>query len=128
MLAEIVDSSEKLDVIVYLHRVRFGAQTTMMIASALSLPSHAVAVALSALLNAGLVRTTDQDGAGWWFDPNSPSAATVETLVTLYEQNQLRLLRLMTRVALDRIRSEAARLFPGEIEIRIKKATDDPEV
>ena len=127
MLAEMVDSSEKLEVVAYLYRARYRAKTTRMIAAALSLPSRAVAEALSALLHAGLVRTTDQDGAGWWLDPNNPSAATVETLVTLYAKDRLGLLKLMTRVALDRVRAEAARVFPEQIEIRIRKRTCDPE-
>lgn len=127
LLLEVVDSFEKLEVLVHLHRARFGAQTTTAIARALGIPGQAVAEALSELMRDGLVRTTDQDGAGWWFDPNGPRAPTVDVLAKLYEEERLDVMTLMSQVALERVRAQVAQAFADAFVIRPKKKKGEPD-
>ena len=127
LLAESVDSFEKLEVLVHLYRAGFGAHTTTTLAAALSTPEHALVDVLSALMRDGLVRTTDQDGARWWFDRSGSMAPTVESLVKLYEADRIEVMQLMTQLALERVRSEAARVFADAFVIRPKKKKGGPD-
>lgn len=128
LLLEVVDSFEKLEVLLHLYRARFGAQTTTTIATELRIPDQGVvAVTLSELMRDGLVRTTEQDGAGWWFDPNGPRAATVEVLAKLYEQDRMEVTTLMSQLAIERIRSQVGRAFADAFVIRPKKKKGDPD-
>jgi hypothetical protein len=121
ILSESIDSFEKLEVAVHLFRARFGAQTTAEVAKTLKLPHDATAEALSELTQAHVLRTTDQDGAAWCFDPTGPWAADLEKLATLYEQERLDVVNLMARLAVERIRTHAARMFADAFLIKAPK-------
>ena len=104
LLSDVVDSFEKLEVVVYLYRQRFIAQRSSSIGVNLSLSPSTVAEVLAALLRAGVVRTHEHDGAGWWLDSKSPWATTIDVLVALYEIDRAELLGLMKRAGFEGLR------------------------
>lgn len=112
LLFEVVDSFEKLEIVVYLYRSRSSAQRSEWIGTDLSLPAKTVAEALASLLHAGVVRTHQQDGAGWWFDPWSAWATSIEVLVALYELDRDELLMLMKQVAYENMHVSYCRRTP----------------
>jgi len=122
LLEHVVDSFEKLEVVVHLYRMRFRPQGTSSIGKTLQLSPRSVAEALAALLQAGVVRTHEQDDcAGWWFDPKSAWATTIEILVEIYEMNRADVLRLMKHVAFEQVRARRIRglSFPATRSRRI---------
>jgi hypothetical protein len=109
LLEHVVDSFEKLEVVVHLYRTRFTPQDISSIGRTLQLPPNAVAQALTALLQAGIVRTSAQgDSAEWWFAPATSWVTTIEVLVEIYEANRGELLGLMKHVAFEHVRAHRA--------------------
>jgi len=101
-LFTVIDSFEKLEIVVHLYRVRFRMERSSAIGRSLSLSPRTVAEALAALLRAGVILTSHyDDDAGWWFDPNSSWATSIEILVELYEVDRNELLGFMKHVALQ---------------------------
>lgn len=113
LVARVLDSYEKLEITMYLYRVRFSARPTASIGDALALPPNATWDAVAALARAGVIRTMDPEGGGWWFDPNSRWAAAVEALAALYARDRLSVLEMMTNASLERLRAHAAHRFPA---------------
>lgn len=119
LLAEIVDSFEKLELVVQLHRVRAEPHTTNELAQAISLTQDLVAGGLSALLGAGVVR---RDGKHKWIlDSDGEWANHVDALVHAYEEDRLLVMDAMTRLALQRIRGQAAQVFADAFLLRHPK-------
>ena len=121
-LLTIVDSFEKLEIVIHLYRIRFRMEGSSAIGRCLRLSPRTVADSLAALLQAGVVLTSHYDDeAGWWFDPDSRWATSVEVLVELYESDRNELLRFMKDVALHGMRSEdpsAVYVFGGRSSAR----------
>ncbi len=104
LLTDIVNSFEKLDLVVYLHRQGYSARPASAIGSQLALAPGIVVEALAALHRAGVVGTLHQDGGGWSLDRSGPWVDTIEVLVTLYDIDRAELLNLMRQVAFDAAR------------------------
>ncbi len=116
LLEHVVDSFEKLEILVHLYRMRSLPQGASAIGRAVQLSSRAVAEALAALFKAGVVRTAERDDcAPWWFDSRTPWATTIEILVAIYDVNRGELLDLMKNVAIERLRRSgvAVSTFPA---------------
>jgi hypothetical protein len=103
LLGNIVDTFEKLEIVTYLHRSGAHRRDSRAIGLHLRLSPEIVASILGELFDAEILCTTSDDDAGWWFDPDSPWATTVEVLVDLYETNRVEVLRLMKRIALQQL-------------------------
>jgi hypothetical protein len=109
-LFTVVDSFEKLEIVVHLYRTRFRMEKSSAIGRCLSLSPRTVADSLAALFRAGVVLTSHyDDDAGWWLDPNSCWATSIEVLVELYELDRDELLGFMKHVAFQRVRSRDVR-------------------
>jgi hypothetical protein len=119
LLADVVDTREKLEVAVHLHG---GADslTTSTISAQLGLPWVLVAEALGELHRAGIVSTSNDDDAGWWLDDLSPWRHVVGVLARLYANDRTLLLRRMSRVALHRLRAVRRTDVPHVIRLRFK--------
>ena len=104
LLTDIVNSFEKLDLVVYLYRLGYAARPASAIGTHLALAPGVVAEALTALHRAGIVGTLNQDGAGWSLDRSGPWTDTIDVLVALYEIDRAELLNLMRQVAFDAAR------------------------
>ena len=53
-----------------------------------------------------------------------PWRAALDALVTMYDDDRIEVMNLMTRTALDRVREEAARVYADAFELRPKKKGD----
>ena len=112
LLAQVIDSFEKLEIVMYLHRAAIVPQPAAIIAKAISLPVDEVERCLAALEHAGVL------------DPKGPWAGAVADLVKMYEDDRIEVLNLMTRNSFDRVRAEAARVFADAFLLRPKKKGD----
>jgi hypothetical protein len=112
LLAEVVDSFEKLEILVHLHRQQFAPQAPATVAAALSLKEDEVTRCMDALKSADAL------------DPNGTWAGAIAALAHMYEEDRIEVLDMMTRTALERVRKEAARLFADAFVLRPKKKGD----
>jgi hypothetical protein len=105
LLVRVIDSFEKLEVVVHLHRARARPQSSLAIGRSLQLAPQSTADTLAALLRAGIVRTASSDEARWWFDPDGRWAGVIESLVELYEKDRAELLGSMKKAVLQGVLS-----------------------
>jgi len=114
LLAEVIDSFEKLEIAMYLHRSGFRASLDASeLATALSIPLDEVRKCVKDLRDAGVL------------DPQGPWRSALDALVRMYDEDRIEVLNLMTRTALERVRQEAARVFADAFVLRPKKKGDD---
>ncbi len=121
LLFEVVDSIEKLEVLTHVVR---GPAPLLKIASECGLPEPLVLEASGPLVTAGLLR--EQRGL-LSYNPNNTRAGAVAALTKLYEDDRIAVLRLIGQVAIERVRSHAARMFADAFVIRSKKKREDPD-
>lgn len=112
LLATIVDSFEKLEIVVHVQRAGFKTPPVPELAKATSLPTDEVADCMRVLQAHGVL------------DPQGPWRAAVDALVRMYDEDRIEVMNLMTRTALDRVRKEAARVFADAFVLRPKKKGD----
>jgi hypothetical protein len=112
LLSEIIDSFEKLEIVVHVQRAGFQLAPVRDIATAISLPVDEVDKCVQVLKREGAL------------DPAGPWRAAVDALVQLYDDDRIEVMNLMTRTALERVRKEAARVFADAFVIRPKKKGD----
>jgi hypothetical protein len=100
----VVDSFEKLEVIVHLCNSRSNPENARSIARNLHLGPDAVVDALVSLETAGVVRTEPgRDDAGWWIVPSCTWATTIDLMVQLYEVDHSALLDFIKLVTFDSV-------------------------
>ena len=112
LIAEAVDSFEKLEVISYVYRNGYAVLDPDAISKASGIPSDEVRAAIAQLRKAHVL------------DPNGPWKDGVEALVTMYDDDRALVLHLLSRSALDRVRNQAAQVFSDAFVIRPKKKGD----
>jgi hypothetical protein len=125
LLRDVVDSFEKLELVVQVSRGGVPLPTTPVIAAALGLAPTLVAEALSELAQAQAVVLADREGGGWGIDGEGPWAAAIAVLARLYDEDRIRVLDLMTRTSLERVRTQAARAFADAFVLRSTKKEPD---
>lgn len=106
LLREIVDTQEKLDVVVCLHSGGGVPRSPTTITSAVGHPWLAVLEALSALHRDGVVTPIDADRTAWQIDPFSGWQPVIELLAVLHTADRIGLLRRITALTLERLRTE----------------------
>lgn len=116
-MAEVIDSFEKVEILVHLHGVGFAPRTAAEIAKglAISLPAEEIEQNLRAMRPTGVL------------EPDGPWAAAVAELVEMYRRDRIEVMHLITKSALDRVRREtaqAARTFADAFVLRPKKKGD----
>lgn len=121
LLATVVDSFEKLEVVVLVYRAQPAARTTASIASALSLTTDEAKQVIAELHAAGVIV---RDGTGWVHDATSRWARDVDELVAIYDRDRIEVLKLMTALAIERVRSQAANVFADAFLLRPRKKRD----
>lgn len=117
LLLEVVETFEKLEIVCALRRAR-DPRPVAAIATAVGLPADAVVEATRELRES---RVLCEDGHGWCIDPASPWFAEVDALAYGYDHDRIAVLDLMTKTALERIRSSAAKTFADAFLLRPKK-------
>lgn len=116
LLSGPVDSVEKIEVLFLAWREPQVAWTVPAAAARLRLPADAVATALSELDSGKLLVG---DGPGYRYAPGSVELGRASAaLCQLYDADRLQVLREMTSLAMERIRSSAARAFSDAFRFR----------
>ena len=112
LLTDVLDSFEKLEIALHVHRSGFKATDIGEIAKATAVPLDDVKACMKLLTGTGVL-----DAAGPW-------RSALDALVKMYDDDRIEVLNLMTRTALDRVRQEAARVFADAFVFRPKKKGD----
>jgi hypothetical protein len=113
LITEAVDSFEKLEVLVYIVKAGNAIAPAPEIAKALGMSVDDVDQSVKSLRSAGV------------FDTSGPWAPAVTILLQMYETDRIRVLELMTKMALDRVRKQAARVFADAFVIKPAKKKGD---
>lgn len=108
LIAEVIDSFEKLEIVAHVQRAGFGVIAAQDIATSLGLPTDEVDKCVAALRRARA------------FEPAGPWREAIDTLVAMYDDDRIEVLNLMTRTALERVRKQAATVFADAFVIRPK--------
>lgn len=112
LLGTVIDSFEKLEIVVHVQRAGYRVLPAAELAAAISLPVDEIEACLPVLRAHGVL------------DPQGPWRADIDALVRLYDEDRIEVMNLMTRTALDRVRKEAARVFADAFVLRPKKKGD----
>jgi hypothetical protein len=115
LVSEVVDSFEKLEIVVYVYRSGYAVQTPAEIAKGLSIsiPLQEVETCVHALQ------------AKHVLDPSGPWAPSVAALVEMYDRDRIEILNLITRTALARAGRQTAHVFADAFVLRKKKGEPD---
>lgn len=114
LFREVVDSFEKLEIVVHVVRAGSAIAAPADIARDVGLPLDEVETCVRALRNAGV------------FDPSGPWAPAVATLLEMYDADRIAVLNLLTKTVLERVRKQAARVFADAFVLRpAKKKGED---
>lgn len=103
LLGSILDSFEKLEIVVYLHGRAIERCDTRSIGRHLQLDPEVVVKTLADLVEANILCAPRGDDTGWWFDPDGPWTTTIDVLVELYTEDRNGLMRLIRRIALQQL-------------------------
>ena len=115
LVTEVVDSFEKLEIVVHVVRAGSAVAAPDAIAAALGMPIDDAEQCIRALRNAGV------------FDPSGPWAPAVAALLQMYDADRIKVLELMTKTALARVRKQAARMFADAFVIKPAKKKGDTD-
>lgn len=114
LLSEVVDSFEKLEIVVHVVRAGSAVAAPADIAKAVGIPIDNVEQCVRFLRGEGV------------FDPSGPWAPAVASMLDMYDSDRIQLLNLLTKSALDRVRKQAARVFADAFVLKpTKKKGDD---
>lgn len=112
LLADVIDSFEKLEIVMHVYRAGFKMPVASELAKTISVPLDEVEASLHALAAAQALA------------PKGPWRSAIDALVRLYDEDRIEVMNLMTRTALERVRKEAARVFADAFVLRPKKKGD----
>jgi hypothetical protein len=112
LIGTVIDSFEKLEIVVHVQRAGYRVPPAADLAKAISMPVEDVEACMPVLRAHGVL------------DPQGPWRAAIDALVQLYDEDRIEVMNLMTRTALDRVRKEAARVFADAFVLRPKKKGD----
>jgi hypothetical protein len=125
LVANRVDSFEKLEIIIALHRATRSTMSIADLVGDLKLARDIVLQAVTDLREASLVDVS-AGGDVQLLPPTSEDRAAVAELVRLYETDRLAIIKKLSEVALNRIRNMASRAFADAFVLR-KKPKDEKD-
>ncbi|MGH9523175.1 MAG: hypothetical protein ACRD3E_11655 [Terriglobales bacterium] len=113
LLTECIESYEELEILLLLHGVGETGLTAVESALRLRIGSPLAAAALGSLTNRGLVSTVGSDPESKYvYSPNSPILdEAVGCLAREYRNQPIRVIKLLSRNAIERLRAGALRAF-----------------
>jgi hypothetical protein len=120
LLVDTIETFEKLEVVRALSRR--APRTTEQLVEELALPIDVARDTLRALV---AKRILIEQSGGWIIDPKSARRDAVLALVQIYDQDRVGVMNRMTKIALERIRADAARTFADAFVLRPRKKEDD---
>jgi hypothetical protein len=113
LLMQVIDSFEKLEIVLHVHRTGFALKPAAAdVAKATGLSIDDVRTCITALEQARVL------------DPAGPWRTAIDELAAMYDEDRIEVLDLMTRASLDRVRHQAARVFADAFVLRPKKKED----
>ena len=115
LLVEVVDSFEKLEILVHVVRAGSAVAAPADIAAAVGMKPDDVEQCVKYLRSEGVI------------DPSGPWAAGVASLVQMYDADRIQLLNMLTKTALERVRKQAARVFADAFVLKPSKKKEDPD-
>jgi len=115
LLHERLAGLDELEVLLLVRREAPQGVSTSEVADRLGLPMSSSEAALESLCSVSLL-VSDGGGGGaerrYAYHPDTPELdGVVSSLVTVYGERRLEVMRVLSNLALDRIRSAAARTF-----------------
>jgi predicted transcriptional regulator len=117
LLAEAVDSFEKLEIVLQLHRSPDG-MSTHDLATAIAIPDNITSEAVKQLAHSRVVVAS---AAVWKLAGTGPWCDHLAPLIQAAEADRTELFRFLTTRAMDRVRAEAARVFADAFVLKPKK-------
>ena len=120
LLVDTIETFEKLEVIRAL--ARKAPQPTSQLVDDLGLP---IDVARDTLRALSAQHILIEQPNGWIINPNGARHDAVLALVQLYDTDRVGVLNRMTKIALERIRADAARTFADAFVLRSRKKEED---
>jgi hypothetical protein len=116
LLTKHIDTFEKLEVLVSLYRLRGTPLNEEQLGKELRLNSASLATALVQLATIGLLA---RDGESFAYPlAGTPRDECVKWLAETYERDRLIIVRLMTVLSFERIRSSSMTMFAEAFRIR----------
>jgi hypothetical protein len=112
LIDEVVDSFEKLEIVLHVVRTGYSVIDPRVIAGATSMSIDEVE------------RCVKKLRADRVLEPAGPWAPAVLALSLVYDEDRLEVLNYMTKTALARVRQDAARAFADAFVLRPKKKGD----
>lgn len=119
LLVDTIETFEKLEVVRAL--ARSAPRTIDALAEELMLPPVVVRDTLRELAARHIIGEASD---GWRIIANGPKYAATLALVEIYDRDRVGVLNRMTKIALERIRADAARTFADAFVLRPKKKDD----
>lgn len=123
-LLERLDSFEKIEVMCHAMRHEGMALTAIMLADAVRLAHDHVDAAVRELVRGGFLRAGEGGTVSYVAGVGEHDAA-LRALARLYDEDRVTVVRALTQVAMDRLRSSAARTFADAFVVRRRKEDDD---
>jgi hypothetical protein len=120
LLVDTIETFEKLEVVRAL--ARKAPQSTSQLVDDLGLP---IDVARDTLRALSAQHILVEQPNGWIINPNGVRHDAVLALVQLYDTDRVGVLNRMTKIALERIRADAARTFADAFVLRPRKKEED---
>ncbi len=112
LLRERLSGLDDLEVLLFVRRGASERRTLEVISAKIRLPEASIQEAVDRLCAAGLLAMHDTGEGGFSYRPETPALdATVKALADYYEQRPADVMRILNRLAIDRIRSGAAKAF-----------------
>jgi hypothetical protein len=118
LLGATLDSFEKLEIAIALHRTAAHSLPVSELGTRLQLPNQIVERGLDELVRAGVVELA-RGVVHLRLDPQDIPA--MDEIAALHDGDQLLLVRTLTEMSMDKIRGMAARAFADAFQIRPKK-------
>lgn len=118
LLAEAVDSFEKLELVLYLDHVDAVPMPARDLAAEIGVREDIALEALGGLLRTGVLNKHD---SGWSLHRRGRWSEQLVDLARVAESDRTALLKFLTARAMDRVRTEAARVFADAFILRPKK-------
>lgn len=115
LIAEAVDSFEKLEVVCYAVRTGYAVLDPDAIGRDTGVPADELRAAIAQLRKARVL------------EPDGPWKDAVVALVAMYDDDRAVVLHLLSRAAMDRVRHQAAQVFSDAFVLKPAKKKGDPD-
>jgi hypothetical protein len=124
ILADVIDSFEKLEAVVHLYGLPGRRVSADEIARSVGMHPTATAEALEELRKNEVVARSDDSVPRYSYRLDSPHAGMIDKLVDIYANDRVAILNMLTMIAMQRIRRSAAETFADAFRVRRKKDDD----